>query len=364
MAWKTQGGHVTGKGLLLRLVSVLAAVALIVAAGASARTDGAAAPTAKQATAAKIALVTDIGGLNDRGFNHLSYVGLQRAKKKLKVTTRVYITQTGNDRTPNLTRAARDGYGLVIPVGVLFAFGPLDDVAPAFPKTKFAGVDVPWSALTKKPSNVRGIQFKEQEAGYLVGYIAGLTIKRHPYKGKQIVSGVGANKVPAIVRFLAGYKAGAKKANSKVTVLINYANDPTFADQAKCKETTLDQINRGSGIAFEAAGACGLGGLDAAKQKAAWGIGVDADQGYLGRHILTSATKLVDKSVYEAIAAYKKNPSGFKGGFDKIYSVKNGGVGYGKLSKKLSKADRTFITRKVNAIRRQIASGKIKPPTS
>jgi basic membrane protein A and related proteins len=361
---ETQGGHVIGKRFLLRLVGLLAVVALIVAAGAAARTERAGGPTAKQATTAKIALVTDIGGLNDRGFNHLSYVGLQRAKKKLKVTTRVYITQTGNDRTPNLTRAARDGYGLVIPVGVLFAFGPLDDVAPAFPKTKFAGVDVQWSSLQSKPPNVRGIQFKEQEAGYLVGYIAGLVIKRHPYKGKQVVSGVGANKVPAITRFLAGYQAGAKKANSKVNVLINYANDPTFNDQAKCKETTLDQINRGSGIVFEAAGGCGLGGLDAAKEKGAWGIGVDADQSFLGKHMLTSATKNVALSVYQAIAAYKKNPAGFKGGFDKTYSVKNGGVGYGKLSTKLSKADRAFVTKKVNAIRKQIASGKIKPPTS
>jgi basic membrane protein A and related proteins len=90
---------------------------------------------------------------------------------------------------------------------------------------------------------------------------------------------------------------------------------------------------------------------------------VDADQGFLGKHILTSALKNVSLSVYQAIAAYKKSPSGFKGGFDKIYSVKNNGVGYGKLSTKLSKADRTYITKKVAVIKKQIASGKIKPPT-
>jgi basic membrane protein A and related proteins len=353
---------VTGKRLLLRAVALLALAGLVVAAGAAARTGRAGGPTAKQATPVKVALVTDIGGLNDRGFNHLSYVGLQQAIKKLKINGRVFITQTANDRTPNLRRAAQLGYGLVIPVGVLFEFGPLDDVAPAFPNTKFAGVDVQWSGLTKKPTNVRGIQFREQEAGYLVGYIAGLVIKRHPYKGKQVVSGVGANKVPAIVRYLGGFRAGAKKADPKVTVLINYANDPTFADQAKCKETTLNQIQQGSGVVFEAAGACGLGGLDAAKEQGIWGIGVDADQGFLGKHILTSALKNVSLSVYQAIAAYKANPSGFKGGFDKIYSVKNNGVGYGKLSTKLSKADRTFIAKKLKVIKKQIASGKIKPP--
>ena len=312
----------------------------------------------------KVADVTDIGGLNDKGFNHLSYVGLVRAEKQLGIQGRVYITNTAAERKPNLQAAAQSGYGLVIAVGVLYEFGPLDDVAPAFPNTKFVGIDVDWSGLSKKPTNVRGVQFKEQEAGYLVGYIAGLEIKLHPHKGKQIISGVGANKVPAITRFLAGYRAGAKKANRHVTVKIDYANDPTFNDQAKCKETTLNQIQAGSGIVFEAAGACGLGGLSAAKQNHIWGIGVDADQSFLGTHILTSATKHVDRAVYEAIAAFKKNPSGFKGGFNKNYNIKNGGVGYGKLSKRLSTHDRLYITTRVNRIAKLIAQGKIVPPSA
>ena len=338
---------------ILLWFGVLALAALVVGATAS----------AQRAAPVKVALVTDIGGLNDKGFNHLSYVGLQRAQKQLGISGRVFITSSASDRKPNLQTAAQSGYGLVIAVGVLFEFGPLDDVAPAFPNTKFAGIDVDWAGLTKKPTNVRGIQFKEQQAGYLVGYIAGLEIKRHPYKGKQIISGVGANKVPAITRFLAGYRAGAKKANSHVTVKIDYANDPTFADQAKCKETTLNQIGAGSGIVFEAAGQCGLGGLSAAKQKGVWGIGVDADQSFLGKHILTSATKHVDVAVYDAIKAFKANPSGFQGGFNKNYSVKNNGVGYGKLSSKLSKADRAFILPRVEKIKKLLVQGKIVPPT-
>ena len=344
--------------LAMALIVGVMAVAIAAAAGI-----GRAAPAKPQATV-KVAVITDIGGLNDKGFNHLSYVGLQRAKKKLGVQGRVYLTSSAADRQPNLQAAAQAGYGLVIAVGVLFEFGPLDAVAPAFPRTKFAGIDVDWPGLTSHPTNVRGIQFREQEAGYLVGYIAGLEIKRHPYKGKQRVAAVGANKVPAIVRFLAGYRAGARKANPKVKVDLVYANDPTFNDQAKCKETTLNEIGKGAGVVFEAAGGCGLGGLNAAKQKHVWGIGVDADQSFLGPHILTSATKKVDVAVYRAIAAYKKSPSGYKGGFNQNYTVKNGGVGYGKLSSKLSKAERAFLTKKANAIKKLIVEGKIKPPTS
>jgi basic membrane protein A and related proteins len=347
--------------MTLAIAAIVGVLALAIAAVAGV---GRAAPAKKQATL-KVAVVTDIGGLNDKGFNHLAYVGLQRAKKQLKIASRVYITNSASDRKPNLIAAGQSN-GLVIGTGFLM-FDSIGSVAKAFPTKKFAGVDVPVEAVPENSGanipNLRGLVFKEQEAGYLVGYIAGLQIKRHPYKGKQRVAAVGANKVPAIIRFLAGYRAGAKKANKNVKVDLVYANDPTFADQAKCKETTLNEIAKGAGIVFEAAGQCGLGGLNAAKQKKVWGIGVDADQSFLGTHILTSATKKVDVAVFKTIQAYKKNPGGLKGGKDVTFNVKNNGVGYGKLSPKLSKADRTFLTKKAEVIRKLIASGKIKPPT-
>ena len=339
-----------------------ASAVLALAALATAALSASAAPSKSKAPAVRVAIITDIGGINDKGFNQLSNVGLKRAVRELDVEGRAFITNSANDRTPNLRAAAQAGYGLILPIGVLFAFGPIDAVAPGFPNTKFAGVDVNFADLKEKPRNVRGIQFREQEAGYLVGYIAGLRTRDEP--GRDVISAVGANRVPAIVRFIAGYRAGAKRANKRVQVLVNYANDPTFADQAKCKESTLDQIERGSRVAFMVAGACGLGGLQATKERRIWGIGVDADQSFLGRHILTSATKKVDVAVYDMIKAYQRNPSGFRGGFNSNYTVKNNGVGYGKLSLRLSKAKRAEYTKKANNIRRLIVQGKIKPPAS
>lgn len=340
-----------------------ASAVLAVAGLAIMALSASAAPSKSGATAVRVAIVTDIGGLNDKGFNQLSNVGLQRAIRTLdNVSGRAYITNSANDRTSNLRTAAQSGFGLVIPVGVLFAFGPLDAVAPSFRNTKFAGVDVNWADLKEKPENVRGIQFREQEAGYLVGYIAGLRTRDEP--GRDVISAVGANRVPAIVRFIAGYRAGARRANRRVQVLVNYANDPTFADQAKCKETTLNQIDRGSRVAFMVAGACGLGGLQAARERRIWGIGVDADQSFLGRHILTSAVKRVDTAVFDMIRLYQRNPSGFRGGFNSLYTVRNNGVGYGRLSTRLSRAKRAEYTRKANAIRRLIVQGRIRPPAS
>jgi len=341
-----------------RVLAVLVAVACVTALAVTAGTGSA----AHRATAVRVALVTDIGGLNDKGFNHLAYLGLTRAEKLPGVTGRVYITNTSQDRIGNLESAAKDGYGLVIATGFNF-FSDIPQVAPSFSSTKFVGVDIGASSVTPAQKNYHGLVFKEQEAGYLVGYVAGLMIHRHPYKGKEVVSAVGANPVPAIVHYLAGFRAGAKKADPNVTVLLNYANDPTFNDQTKCKVTTQGQIARGSGIVFEAAGGCGLGGLSAAKQAGIWGIGVDANQGYLGKFMLTSALKKVDVAVYLAIKQFQTNPAGLTPNADTVFDAKNGGVGYAPLSTKVSPGDRAYITKKTNAILKLIASGKIVPPT-
>jgi basic membrane protein A len=341
--------------ILLLALAALAVTAAIV--GGFATSSGNA---AHRAAAVKIAVVTDIGGLNDKGFNALSNVGLQRAESKLGVDGRVFVTQTSADRQPNLIAAVQQGYDLVIGVGILFAFGPLPTIAKAFPKTTFAGIDINQADMGGAIPNVRGIQFKEEQAGCLVGNIAALEARRQK---KNTISAVGANKVPAIVRFIAGYNFCAKRVNKAVKVLVNYANDPTFADQAKCKATALAQIARGSSIVFQVAGQCGLGALDAAKSKGVWGIGVDADQSFLGTHILTSARKRVDSAVYDTIAEYQKDPAGFKGGIDKTYDLKNAGVGFGTLSTALPAAARIAYRKSTNALARLIIQGKVTPPT-
>jgi basic membrane protein A len=87
-----------------------------------------------------------------------------------------------------------------------------------------------------------------------------------------------------------------------------------------------------------------------------FGIGVDADQGYLGPHVMTSATKKVDVAVFKTIEAAKANGAKFRTNFNAIFTVKNGGVGYGKISARIAPALKTAVEN----IRKQIASGKIK----
>ena len=297
----------------------------------------------------RVALVTDIGGLNDRGFNALANQGLERAKTELGVSGRVFISDAANDYVPNLSRAARDGYDLVIGVGFLMGEA-LATVAQQFPDTSFAIVDFPHAALTGAPPNAQGLIFAENEAGYLVG-VAAATVAEG-----NAVSAVGGQAVPAVVAFLAGYRAGARATKPDMRVLQGYSQD--FVDQAKCKELALTQIAAGSDAVFAAAGGCGLGALQAANERDVWGIGVDNDQAFLGPHILTSATKKVDVAVFDTISDVVDES--FTGGSDTLYDVANEGVGYGEVS--ADAPDRDALISTLDEVSEQIAAGEIDIP--
>jgi basic membrane protein A len=303
--------------------------------------------TASQGKKIKVGLVTDIGGLNDRSFNHLAYVGLQRAEKELGIQGRVLTSKSNSDYVPNLTTLAQQNYDLIIPVGFLMA-DATDAVAKQAPNAKFAIVDVDATGLKGKPTNVEGLLFKEQEACFLAGYLAGLYAKDNNIK---VISSVGGQKIPPVDHYIAGYQAGAKAADPGIQTLNGYSQD--FVAQDKCKEIALNQIAKGSGVVFQVAGQCGLGALDAAKEKGKQGIGVDADQGYLGSYILTSAEKKVDVAVFNAIKAAQQGQ--FNGGQDTINDLTNNGVGFGKLNAKGQK-----YQSQLQKVAADIKSGKIK----
>src|ERR671936_1083182 len=315
-----------------RSLVLLGIVVLVAGCGGGGKKNAATTTTGgKTGSNVKIGLVTDVGGLNDRGFNHLSYVGLLRAQKELGVQQRVYQANSTQQYVPNLSTFARQRYNLTIGVGFTEAEA-IDTAAHNFPNSKFAIVDVDQTTEQHKPANLLGLLFREQETGYLVGYLAGLEAKRLP--GPDVIGSVGGQKQPPVDRFIAGYQAGAKAADPGIKTLNGYSQ--SFDDQAKCKEVALNQIGRGSVVVFQVAGGCGLGALDAAKEQHVWGIGVDADQSFLGPHILTSAVKRVDSAVYDTIKDVIAGK--FRGGRNAIFGLKDNGVGLGKISPKVPRA--------------------------
>src|SRR3954451_9424188 len=340
----------------MRLIGIgaLAATILLAGCGGGSSSSGGAGSTTTAAattTAAKelkVGLVTDIGGLNDRGFNHLAFVGLQKAEKELGVKGRVIEAKSTGEYIPNLSALARQGYDLIIGVGFT-EIQAMGSVATKAPDSHFAIVDVSYKDLTGMPTNVKGLLFHEEQVGYLAGYAAALAAKA---AGGNTVSSVGGQKQPPVDRFIAGYQAGAKKAVPGIQTLNGYSQD--FVDQAKCKVIALDQIAQGSKVVFQVAGGCGLGALDAAKEKGVWGVGVDADQSFLGPHILTSAQKGVDTAVFLSIK--DASEGNFKGGTDAVYGLDQQGVGLGKFSAKAPAG----IEEKTKKIEQEIRDGTIK----
>ena len=160
--------------------------------------------------------------------------------------------------------------------------------------------------LKDKPKNVQGLLFKEQEAGYLAGYLAGLYTKD---EGGS-VSTVGGQKIPPVDHYIAGFRAGAEKANPGVKTLNGYSQD--FVDQAKCKEIALDQIAKGSKVVFQVAGQCGLGAHRRGQGEERPGHRRRRRSGLPRPAGLTSALKNVDVAVFDAIKAVQDGS--FKGG--------------------------------------------------
>jgi len=299
-------------------------------------------------------VVSDVGRFNDRGFNQLALEGCQRAESELGTTCRAFESRSTSDYVPNFSRLIRDDAGLSVATGFLLAEAT-NTAAGRFPEANFAIVDYSAAAppFEGARTNVLGLTFKTNENSYLIGCLAAQMAQE---EGGDTISAVGGIKIPTVDIFIAAYRAGASECVPGTRTLIDYSQD--FVDQAKCKELALNQISRGSEVVFQVAGGCGLGALDAARERDVWGIGVDTDQSSLGPHILTSAVKRVDVAVFEAIRSVVDGA--FAGSTDLEFDLENEGVGVGEISPDVPQE---FIDR-MNELEPMILSGEIVPPST
>jgi basic membrane protein A len=334
----------------LRFVVLLAAATIF--AVACGGTTGGGTPT----KTFKIGLVTDIGGLNDKSFNHLADVGLEKAKTDYKIQGDVKESKSGNDYVPNLTDFATKNYDLIIGVGFLMQEA-VGTVSGQFPNIHFAiidgaGTDSKGNDL--KHANVQSLFFKEQDAGAMVGVIAGWLEKNgKAKKNKHVIGAVGGVSIPPVNHYIAGYKWAAKMEDPTIKVLIGYSNN--FTDPAKCKGVAQSQINQGADVLFQVAGGCGLGVLQAAGQASVYSVGVDADQKDADPSVIASALKKVDVATYTAI---KNVVSGqFQGGA-LTFSIANEGAGYAIDNFQVP----AELQAELDKVLGQIKSGALVPP--
>ena len=335
----------------IRLLALVGAVLMFVVACGSTSTSGGG--NTKQI---KVGLVTDTGGLNDKSFNHLAYVGLQKAIADLHIKGDVTESKTGDEYVPNLTNYATKGYDLIVGNGFLMQ-PAIGKVAQQFPAVHFAIID---GACTDdkftdlKLSNCQDLLFKEQESGALVGAMAALLEKANKApKNTHVISAVGGISIPPVNHYIAGYKWAAKKYDPSIKVYVGYSNDFNAVD--KCKAVANTQIGQGSEFIFQVAGGCGLGALQAAGAAKVYSFGVDADQKDADASVIASALKKVDLAVYLSIKAVVDGK--FQGG-ESRFSLQNDATGYQVDNLNLP----SDIKAQVDQLAADIKSGAQTPP--
>lgn len=273
------------------------------------------------------AMVTDVGGLGDKSFNDMAWAGLERARDELGVEVKSLQSNEIADYEPNIDQLANANFDAIFTVGFLMT-DVTTSKAPEYPDVVFGGIDQFFEAPA---TNQVGLLFKENEAAYLAGVVAGLaTLDRgldDRINDANTIAFIGGMDIPPVEKFEVGFIAGARSVNPDVKVISLYAGD--FDDQAKGKELALSAIGQGADVVFAAAGLTGLGSITAAQERGALFIGVDADQ-YLtvpnsGDVMLTSAVKRVDVAVFETVRAALEGT--FEGGQNISFGLAEEGVG-------------------------------------
>jgi basic membrane protein A and related proteins len=278
----------------------------------------AAACTGSSADIKKVGLVTDVGTLEDKSFNEASWVGTQAGAKALGGTASNIVTKAPADYAPNIKTFVDQGYGVIVTVG--FAMGDATTIAAkTYPKVKFIGVDqgvcidetgksdptfaCKGDAKTLLP-NYQGIVFKEEQVGYLAGVLAASVSKT------GVIGTLGGiNTIPAVVRYINGYRNGAVSVNDKIDVKVAYVSTDitkAFNDPGTGKSIGQQMIGQKADVIFQVAGLSGAGAIEAAcATPGVIGLGVDVDQSkslpQSAKCILTSAEKKLVDAVTAAI---------------------------------------------------------------
>ncbi|MFB8765199.1 BMP family lipoprotein [Nocardiopsis alba] len=306
----------------------------------------------------KVGLAYDVGGRGDRSFNDSAFRGLEQAAEELGVQTQDFEPSDGEPdsaKEERLTTMAEEGYDVIIAVG--FAYdGAIQAVAPEYPEVDFAIVDSEVEGI----DNVTSLVFAEEQASFLAGAAAALTTE------EDHVGFIGGVETPLIHKFQAGFEAGAKHVNEDINVEIDYLSQPPdmsgFSDPARGREVAQAQYDRGADVIYHAAGASGNGVLESAVSNDFTFIGVDSDQ-YVNAedsqkpHVLTSAIKQVDVSVFELISA--ASDGDVEGGIQR-FDLSDGGVDYTTSNEEAIEP----IQEELDALKEQIVAGEIEVPTA
>jgi basic membrane protein A len=298
----------------------------------------------------RVALVESAGAMSPGNIERPTHLEFVRSVHELGLAGRIFEVPPGQDPVALLTRLARRHYDLTV-VDIATPDQPrlAEAAAAAAPGARLLFPGLSTARLSSRPPNVAGYVFRTEEASYLAGYLAGGFGRDR--SGAHVVSAVGGVPGPIVDRFINAYRAGAQKADPRIEVLKDYSYD--FAAAGKCRRIALDQIEEGSRVVFDVAGACGEGALQAAIGRSVWGIGVDSDHASLGPHILTSVIRRDGVALQIALRAFKTGQLPASG--TTSLGLREGAVALGKISPVVP----LRLVREVARLRAAIARGTL-----
>ncbi|MEN6637449.1 MAG: BMP family ABC transporter substrate-binding protein [Clostridiaceae bacterium] len=343
-----------------KLIATVLAV-LLLCSMATACAAPSAATTPSNTSTKKAACILGVGGLGDQSYNDLVYSGMKKAETDLGVKFDYAEPKQISEFELIMRDMASSGqYSVIVCVG-FDQVDPLTKVAPEFPDQQFALID----GVVDAP-NIANYTCMEEEGSFLVGALAGLMKKNAAAYGvadNNTIGFIAAMEIPLLVKFDAGYQAGAKFVNPSINVLTDYVggNNP-FSDTTTAKEIALTQYSKGADIIYHAAGGSGLGVFQAAAEQNFKAIGVNSNQNVLDPdHIVASMLKRVDTAAFEIVKAACVDGN-LAVGSTTVLGVKDNGVGYTLEGSNIKVSDADVAI--VEDLRAKIADGSLVIPTT
>ncbi len=271
-----------------------------------------------------VCLVTDIGRVNDGTFNQYAYEGMLRAADEFDLDSTFIETTAQTEYQNNINTCLNEEFDIIITVGFLIT-DATHAAAAANPDIQFIGVD---QFFADPLPNLVGIQYREDQAGFLVGALAALMSE------SGTIGGVYGIPIPPVVKFRNGYEQGARYINPDINLLGVYIDDFNAADRGATAAEQL--IGEGADVIFGAGGPTGSGAITRAAQQGVYVIGVDADEYFTtfgegetpgSENLISSAMKRVDNGVYDMIALLVDGGS-FPEGSLYVLSLENDGIAF------------------------------------
>ena len=294
-----------------------------------------------------VGIVLGAGSINDQSFNQSTWEGLQKAKADFGIEIKYLESKQESDYIQNIETLMDEDTDLIIGVGFKLEQA-ITEAAKNYPEQQFALIDAVCEG--EQPENVTSLLFEDNASAYLTGLIAGRMTETNK------VGFIGGLPAPSVVRHQYGYKYGVTNTNKDTQILEQYVN--SFTDQAKGKSIAKQMQSSNADIILAAAGDSGIGAIEAAKEANKYAIGVDRDQSDLApENVLTSAVKKLNVASYDLVKDLVEGT--FKGGAEKVYGLKEGGVGIVKNTKNLIPQD---VMDYVNKEANKVKNGEIKIP--